>query len=411
MNVKLDIDHAWDADLDVFLIGPGGIEVELFTDVGGDLDNFSSTAIDDEASAFITSSSAPFTGVFQPEGQLSDFNGGSTSGTWTLRIEDDTKGIVGTLTSWSLTITYATPPPVAGISVTPTSGLVTGEDGTNASFDVVLDTQPTADVTIGISSDDTDEGTVLPTSLVFTSTNWDQVQTVTVTGVDDLADPKLGDDAYSIVTAAAVSADASYNGLDPDDVSVTNLDNETPAGVAVTDIDPNMMFKGETIPDVKINGSGFVAGASVTFIGGSGRAPTASNLVVTGGRITATVSAHRKAKSSTWDVVVTNPDGSTGTCDGCFGVGVVPATAPANQQFAMAAPLNEPTASSDTEPQRRSRRGARDEVFSRLDRTERAQRRARRAANTPLRRLQAVAVDRAMTDPAGHSRIARRGRR
>jgi len=73
----------------------------------------------------------------------------------------------------------------------------------------------------------------------------------------------------------------------------------------------------------------------------------------------------------------------------------------------MAAPLNEPTGSTDTEPQRQSRRGAREEVFSRFDRSERRQRTSR----TPLRRLQADAIDRAMPDLTGLSRIARRSRR
>jgi len=53
---------------------------------------------------------------------------------------------------------------------------------------------------------------------------------VTVTGVDDaIAD---GNQVYSIVTAPAMSADASYNGMNPPDVSVTNTDNDS-AGITV----------------------------------------------------------------------------------------------------------------------------------------------------------------------------------
>jgi hypothetical protein len=36
-----------------------------------------------------------------------------------------------------------------------------------------------------------------------------------------------GDQAYTIVTAAAVSADPNYDGLDAADVSVTNTDDDT----------------------------------------------------------------------------------------------------------------------------------------------------------------------------------------
>ena len=84
----------------------------------------------------------------------------------------------------------------------PTGGLVTTEAGGNATFTVVLNTQPVADVTIGLSSSDTGEGTVSPNSLTFTSGNWSSVQTVTVTGVDDAIGD--GNQSYTIVTAAAV---------------------------------------------------------------------------------------------------------------------------------------------------------------------------------------------------------------
>ena len=46
----------------------------------------------------------------------------------------------------------------AGITVSPTSGLVTTEAGGTATFTIVLNTQPTADVTIGLSSSDTTRG-------------------------------------------------------------------------------------------------------------------------------------------------------------------------------------------------------------------------------------------------------------
>ena len=100
----------------------------------------------------------------------------------------------------------------SGITVTPTTGLTTTEAGGTATFTVVLTTQPTADVTIGLSSSDTTEGTVAPASLTFTTANWNVAQTVTVTGVDDALDD--GDVAYTIVTAPATSTDVDYNGVE-----------------------------------------------------------------------------------------------------------------------------------------------------------------------------------------------------
>ena len=86
-------------------------------------------------------------------------------------------------------------------------------------------------MTIALSSSDATEGTVSPASLTFTAANWNVAQTVTVTGVDDaLVD---GDVAYTIVTAAATSTDATYNGVNAADVAVTNTDNDV-AGITVT---------------------------------------------------------------------------------------------------------------------------------------------------------------------------------
>ena len=111
-----------------------------------------------------------------------------------------------------------------GITVNPTSGLVTTEAGDTATFTVVLNTQPTTTVTIDLSSDDTSEGTVSPASLTFTTDNWSTAQTVTVTGVDDDIDD--GNQSCTIVTAAAASSDTNYSGLNAADVSVTNTDND-----------------------------------------------------------------------------------------------------------------------------------------------------------------------------------------
>src|SRR5207249_9160235 len=109
----------------------------------------------------------------------------------------------------------------AGITVSPTSGLTTTEAGGTATFTVVLNSQPTANVTIPISSSNTAEGTVSPASLTFTAANWNVAQTVTVTGVNDFVDD--WDIAYTAVTGAATSTDASYSGMNAADVSLTNL--------------------------------------------------------------------------------------------------------------------------------------------------------------------------------------------
>ena len=87
-----------------------------------------------------------------------------------------------------------------------------------------LQSQPTANVTLPISSSDTTEATVEPSVLTFTSANWSVKQRITVSSVDDLI--KDGDIAFTVITGPAVSTDLSYAGLDPQDIAATNKDNE-----------------------------------------------------------------------------------------------------------------------------------------------------------------------------------------
>jgi len=108
VNVMVTITHTWDDDVNVYLTSPAGTEVELFTDIGGSGDHFLYTVLDDQAllaiSDFDTSSAAPFTGAFQPEGTLADFNGETLDGTWTLRVEDDFSGDSGVLLAWGMQV-------------------------------------------------------------------------------------------------------------------------------------------------------------------------------------------------------------------------------------------------------------------------------------------------------------------
>jgi hypothetical protein len=107
-----------------------------------------------------------------------------------------------------------------GFIVTRTSGLVTTEAGGTDSFAIALAEQPTADVTIPVTSSNPAAGTVSTASLTFTPTNWSQAQTVTVTGVDDHR--VTGDTPYQVMLGATQSGDTSYAGLLPPAVSVTN---------------------------------------------------------------------------------------------------------------------------------------------------------------------------------------------
>jgi hypothetical protein len=124
----------------------------------------------------------------------------------------------------------------AGFTITESSGSTSvAESGTTDSFTVVLDSEPTADVTISIASDDPTEVTVDSSSLTFTAANWNTPQTVTGTGVDDDVDD--GDSSTTITVGSTItSSDTNYSGLSSDTVSITNVDDDT-SGFTITESD------------------------------------------------------------------------------------------------------------------------------------------------------------------------------
>src|SRR4030095_12074188 len=121
----------------------------------------------------------------------------------------------------------------AGITVTPVAGLGTTEAGGSASFTVVLDSQPTADVVIPVASSEPSEGAASAAALTFTAADWNVAQTVTVTGVDDAVQD--GDIAYGVTLGAPASADPIYASIDPADVELVNADDDA-AGITVTPV-------------------------------------------------------------------------------------------------------------------------------------------------------------------------------
>jgi subtilisin-like proprotein convertase family protein len=115
INVKVRLDHTYDADLQISLVSPGGgITIPLSSGRGGSGDNFGSgsnncsgthTVFDDAAATAISAGSAPFTGSFKPESPLTGFNGVLVAGTWTLHIADTAGQDTGTVGCVQLEIT------------------------------------------------------------------------------------------------------------------------------------------------------------------------------------------------------------------------------------------------------------------------------------------------------------------
>lgn len=104
IKVSVTITHVWTEDLVIKLIAPDGTVVMLSNSNGGNGTNYTNTVFDSNASSSIVSASAPFTGSFQPEGDLLQFNGSLPSGDWTLNVADTYFIFSGVLVSWSLDI-------------------------------------------------------------------------------------------------------------------------------------------------------------------------------------------------------------------------------------------------------------------------------------------------------------------
>ena len=157
----------------------------------------------------------------------------NADGTLVVTVLDSAHSGSGDLNAGSVTLAA-----VAGVSVTPVAVTV-GENGGTNTYTLVLDKQPTADVTLTPVSGDITVATVLPPTLSFTMDNWDTPQTVTVTGIDDAIDN--ASNRTATVTHTAASSDSDYNTVPVAAVTVTAADNDgvgvnvLPAAVTVNE--------------------------------------------------------------------------------------------------------------------------------------------------------------------------------
>ncbi len=108
LQVTMNMTHTYDGDADIFLIGANGTQIELSTDNGAGGDNFVNTVFSSSAVTPITAGAAPFTGTFLPEGSFPSLYS-VANGNWTMFMQDDAGGDVGTLTSWSIRVIYENP--------------------------------------------------------------------------------------------------------------------------------------------------------------------------------------------------------------------------------------------------------------------------------------------------------------
>ena len=103
INVQLDIEHTFLADLVINLTSPSGTTVTLLSNSCGDARNINAI-FDDDSPAFNCSVNPGIGGSVKPLGSLSSFNGESLVGEWILEIKDNAPSDGGSLKSFTLEV-------------------------------------------------------------------------------------------------------------------------------------------------------------------------------------------------------------------------------------------------------------------------------------------------------------------
>lgn len=155
---------------------------------------------------------------------------------------------------------------LAGISIGNVS-FVISEPNVSNQFSVVLNSQPTADVTLNMTVSDPSECQISTPSITFTTGNWSTTQYLTVTAVDDF----LVDGAQPCdIRFTVISADSLYDGLSLSDVTVTVNDDDIPDAILIINGDNqqtalNTAFSNPIIVQVNDSLGQPLEGATVTF--------------------------------------------------------------------------------------------------------------------------------------------------
>tara|TARA_R110002051_G_scaffold70772_1_gene127445 strand:- start:3280 stop:7044 length:3765 start_codon:yes stop_codon:yes gene_type:complete len=103
LNVVLDLEHTFLADLVISLTSPAGTTVTLVSGSCGEAQNIMAT-FDDDSPSFNCFSNPGISGSVKPLGSLSAFNGESILGEWILEIRDNAPSDGGRLNAFSLEI-------------------------------------------------------------------------------------------------------------------------------------------------------------------------------------------------------------------------------------------------------------------------------------------------------------------
>ena len=201
----------------------------------------------------------------------------------TLTVAGSTAAAVGlTVSRTEITITDDD---TRGVTVSETD--LTVPEGASASYTVVLDSQPTDDVTVTPAATG-DASVTLGPALTFSTTDWNTAQTVTVTAAAD--DDAINETATVAHTVAG--ADYAANSVTAGAVAITVDDDETPPLLALN----IAAVTGDNAVNIAEKADGFTISGDTGSIGG-----VSVTLTVGSAELTATSA---DADPATWSVGV-----------------------------------------------------------------------------------------------------------
>ncbi len=200
--------------------------------------------------------------------------------TATLAITSPSAGItLGTTLTQDIAITDNDS---AGVTITQSGGNTTvTEGGATDTYQVVLNSQPTADVIVNLTPNA--QLTTNATSLTFTAANWNVAQTVTVTAVDDAV---IEGNHTGTITHAVTSADNSYNAITVNSVNASITDNDAAPTVNLSVSANAGTEAGTTAITVTATASSAVSGNASVAVGITGTGITPGDYFLSNNRIT-----------------------------------------------------------------------------------------------------------------------------
>ena len=169
------------------------------------------------------------------------FSGGAVGDTIRVYVKNEQDSC-----SQSFAITQAGAVTPAGTTLTESSSSTALTEGstTTDSYTIALNTAPTANVSITVTPDA--QITVSPSTLTFTSSNWNVAQTVTVTAVNDTT---IEGTHNGVIKHTVSSTDTSYNGLSLSSVTATMTDNDTAGATLTESSSSTALTEGSTTTD------------------------------------------------------------------------------------------------------------------------------------------------------------------